>query len=254
MQSQGGFLLPGEREPEPLGLAGLVLPDHEVVAVGVGGEVAPRHLGHEDAAGPRLAQLLPQHGADTGLELGVRLASLGSVAPLVAEQRRLVQIGGDLVDGDALGQLRADERGVEHRSCPRAPRASGRGSRPGLASAVCWLLRGGRSRPPSAAAEVGVFLAGPLELAQAVHGAQAFEGVAAVEQTALVDLAQIPLDVGPGERGPAEQHGQAGQPTSVDLLEVLAHDQRRLHQQAAHAEGVRRSPPRPWPASRRSRP
>ena len=48
-----------------------------------------------------------------------------------------------------------------------------------------------------------------LIVAEAVHHAQALEGVLAVEQPALVDLAQVALDVGAGERGAAEQHRDA---------------------------------------------
>ena len=77
-----------------------------------------------------------------------------------------------------------------------------------------------------------------LELDQAVHGAQALEGVAAVEEAPVVDLAQVALDVGAGQRGTAEQHRDVGQAALVHLVQVLAHDQRRLHQQAAHADGV----------------
>ena len=40
------------------------------------------------------------------------------------------------------------------------------------------------------------------------------------------------------ERGPAEQDGEVGQRPVVQLDEVLAHDERRLHQQAAHPDGV----------------
>ena len=57
------------------------------------------------------------------------------------------------------------------------------------------------------AAPVGVVVAvAALDLAEAVHHAQALEGVLAVEQPAVVDLAQVALDVGAGERGAAEQH------------------------------------------------
>ena len=67
---------------------------------------------------------------------------------------------------------------------------------------------------------------------------EALEGVLAVEQATLVDLAQVALDVGAGEGGAAEQHRDLGQPAGVELLEVVAHDQRALDQQAAHADGV----------------
>ena len=88
------------------------------------------------------------------------------------------------------------------------------------------------------APESGVVLARLLELDQAVHGAQPLEGVASVEEPPVVDLAQVALDVGAGQRGPAEQDGDVGQRAVVQLDEVLAHDERRLHQQPAHADGV----------------
>ncbi len=88
------------------------------------------------------------------------------------------------------------------------------------------------------AAEVGVPLAAALHRHQRVERRQPLERVAAVEQAALVDLAQVALDVAAGERGAAEQHRDLAEAERVQLLEVLAHDQRRLHEQAAHAEGV----------------
>ena len=50
-----------------------------------------------------------------------------------------------------------------------------------------------------------------VDLAEAVHHPQALEGVLAVEQPALVHVAQVALDVGAGERGAAEQHRDVGQ-------------------------------------------
>ena len=89
------------------------------------------------------------------------------------------------------------------------------------------------------ASEVGVPLAAALHLHQRVERVQPLERVAAVEQPALVDLAQVALDVAAGERGAAEQHrASSASPSVVQLLEVVAHDQRRLHEQAAHAERV----------------
>src|SRR5947208_5363534 len=60
--------------------------------------------------------MIPRPPRSTLFPYTTLFRSLGSVAPLVAEQRGLVQVGGDLVDGDALGQLRADERGVDRKS------------------------------------------------------------------------------------------------------------------------------------------
>ncbi len=66
------------------------VPDHEVVAVAGRGEVAVHHRGLQQVAGLRLRQLLAQHRADAVFERGVVLAVFGPVAPLVAEQRGLV--------------------------------------------------------------------------------------------------------------------------------------------------------------------
>ena len=78
-----------------------------------------------------------------------------------------------------------------------------------------------------------------LQLAQAVHHPQPLEGVLAVEQPALVHLAQVALDVGAGQGRAAQQHRDVvGQAAAVELLEVVAHDERALDQQPAHADGV----------------
>ena len=97
-------------EPGQLRRAGLVGPDHEVVAVAVGGEVAVDDLGHEQAGGLCLRELLAQLWPDPVLEVFVALALLGAELPLVAEQRRLVDEGGDVVERDALHHAAAEER------------------------------------------------------------------------------------------------------------------------------------------------
>ena len=72
-----------------------------------------------------------------------------------------------------------------------------------------------------------------------VHQPQPLEGVAGVADLALVDLGQVLLDVGPGQGGAAEDHRPAGrEPPGVHLLEVLLHDDRRLHEQPGHADDV----------------
>src|SRR5947208_16995618 len=107
--------------------------------------------------------MIPRPPRSTLFPYTTLFRSLGSVAPLVAEQRGLVQVGGDLVDGDALGQLRADERGVEHRIVERdLGRAVGdlvRAGPGGLLALAGWQIP-----PTQRPAEVGVLLARPLEL------------------------------------------------------------------------------------------
>ena len=172
--------------------------------------------------------LLAKGGPDPVLELRVVLAVLGPEAPLIAEQRGEVQVLGHLVERDA--------------HATRVPRKGGGNS--GLSAATSdragWPSTGGG--PASSRLRLGtlllgdlpseamVVLAGPLELDQAVHGAQALEGVAPVEQAAVVDLTQVAFDIGAGQRGTTEQDGDLRQRPIVQLDQVLAHDQGRLHQ------------------------
>ena len=75
------------------------------------------------------------------------------------------------------------------------------------------------------AAEGRVVVVAAAQLAQAVQDAQALEGVLAVEEAALVDLAQVALDVGARQRGAAQQDRHVAHAALVHQLEVLAHDQ-----------------------------
>ena len=113
------------------------------------------------------------------------------------------------------------------------------GERAGMVDgSTTTFSRLGMSRPPGARPQSGS--SSPLRLSsfEAVHHVEALEGVLAVEQPALVDLAQVALDVGAGQRGAAQHHRDAVEAAGVQLLEVLPHDQGRLHQQARHADGV----------------
>ena len=120
------------------------------------------------------------------------------------------------------------------------------GERAGRSTGSASLAAGLAKRPRSSTVEsIGTrpqsgssSVVAALDRADAVHHVEALEGVLAVEEPALVDLAQVALDVDAGERGAAEQHRDLGQAAGVQLLEVLAHDQRALHEQAAHADGV----------------
>ena len=62
-----------------------------------------------------LASSSRRQARDPVLEGRVVLAALGPEAPLVAEERRLVEVGGDVVDGHALGHPAAEERRREQR-------------------------------------------------------------------------------------------------------------------------------------------
>ncbi len=62
----GLLALAREGEAHPLRRPRLVLPDDEVVALGVGGEVAVGHLGDEEVGLLGLGQLFAQHGLDPG--------------------------------------------------------------------------------------------------------------------------------------------------------------------------------------------
>ncbi len=71
-----------------------------------------------------------------------------------------------------------------------------------------------------------------------VHQHQAVEGVPGIgDRTLAIGLPAIVLDIGAGQRGPAQQHRDA-QALAAHLLQVLAHDHGRLDQQARHADGV----------------
>ena len=236
MHRNGDWRWRGNAEPRLLLGPLLRRPDDELVAVRVDREVPVDDLGHEHAAGLRLGQVLAEHGPDPGLEVLVALAGLGPVLPLVAEQRGLVDVDRDVVQRQPLHDLAADERrpedGVVGRDLGRAGRQLDVVVRAAVRSGRAAPGRSGPGRSP-----------GPRRRPrfichQVVERAQALEGVAAVEEPALVHLAEVPLDVAAGQRRAAEQHGDLREAERVELLQVLPHDQRRLDQQAAHAEGV----------------
>src|SRR3974377_768086 len=91
---------------------------------------------------------------------------------------------------------------------------------------------------PEGAPEVGIVLACALQLHEAVHCVEPFEGVLAVEEASFVDLAEVAFDVVPGERSAAKEHRNVRQPATVHLLAVLPHDEGGFDEQAAHADGV----------------
>jgi hypothetical protein len=74
---------------------------------------------------------------------------------------------------------------------------------------------------------------------QRVHQAQALEGVAGVLHLAVEDVVEVLLDVGAGQRRPAEDHRVVGgDPAGVHLQQVLLHDHGRLDQQPGHPDHV----------------
>ena len=115
-------------------------------------------------------------------------------------------------------------------------RAGGQGQR----VAVGHLRRPGREvASAELAPEASIFrLVAALHRHQTVHRVQTLERVASVEHAAVVHLSQITLDVRAGQRRTTEDHGDLGKAALVQLFEVLAHDDRALHEQTAHTDGV----------------
>ncbi len=66
---------------------------------------------------------------------------------------------------------------------------------------------------------------------------QARERVVRVVELSVINGAKIVLDVAPRERSAAQDDGHV-EPPLLHELEVLLHDQRRFHEQAAHADRV----------------
>ena len=98
---------------------------------------------------------------------------------------------------------------------------------------------GARPGPASGGpAEIRVLSAAAVELHQPVDGVQAFEGVLTVEKPAFVLLPEVPFDIGPGERGTAEDDGVALEAPLVELEQVVAHYERRFDQEAGHPDDV----------------
>ena len=64
------------------------------------------------------------------------------------------------------------------------------GERAGIVDgSTSTLVRAGQVAPARLAAPVGIFVARSLDLAQAIHDAQTFERILAVEEAPFVDLA-----------------------------------------------------------------
>ena len=186
------LLLAREVEPAALGGAVVVGPHHEVVAGRVHREVAPRDRGHEPALGLRAVELGAQGRADPRLELVVGLAALGPELPLVAEERGLVDEPGDLVERDALRDTRAEERRREDRHVVGDVGARRHVDRlDGVELGLARRQLAAARRAP----EVGIDRARLLRGHQGVHRVETLERVLAVEEAALVDLAQVDLDV-----------------------------------------------------------
>ena len=80
-------------------------------------------------------------------------------------------------------------------------------------------------------------LARAVRRRQIFHQVQPGEGVVGVENAAVVFAAQIVFDVLAGQRRAAADHREI-QLLVMQVLDDVLHLQRRLHQQAAQADGV----------------
>src|SRR5687768_9947338 len=66
---------------------------------------------------------------------------------------------------------------------------------------------------------------------------QTVEGISSIKQLAVVERDQVGVDITPVERRTTEDHGDFNAPL-VHQLEVVAHYQRRFHEQSAHPDCV----------------
>jgi hypothetical protein len=69
----------------------------------------------------------------------------------------------------------------------------------------------------------GVILTGLSKFAQSIEHAKALEGIFAIEELALVDLAQVTLDERARQGRTPEKYGQVGHTALVHQFQVLAH-------------------------------
>ncbi len=217
--------LAGEPEPRDLRAPLLIRPDHQFIAVAIGREVAVDHLRHEEVVGAHLGQLAFEDEANPLLELTIVLVELGAELPLVAEQRREVEERDYVVDGDPLDHPAPEEGRLEdlvvghHFGGPPWCGRRFEGVEPGRP-------RGLRKR-------------GGLSGHDAGHGVEPGERVLAVVQGAGIAAAKVGLDVIAGQRRAPKEDGRVPQPPSRQLVQVVLHDQRALHEQTAHPDGVR---------------
>ena len=204
----------------------------EFPALGVDRPVAVHHR--------ELAQLLRAHLVEQGPQAG---ASLFFCDLLVGHLARAAQAPSPLEGGvfvepvDDLGELDA----LHDPRAPEGRRGHGRATRDVGAHGVGVVgLRNAGLGGDAAAALLGQARPGhaPLDGHDGVHEGEALEGVLGVADVALVDLVEVLLDVGAGERGPAQQHRVLRQATLVELDQVVLHDDRRLHEQPGHADHV----------------
>ena len=166
-----------------------------------------------------------------------------AIAPMELIEHGLVEVGKERLDLDLLQHACAPEGGLGHRDGgvelgPAQADLLGLdralGSRLGLRPARLALGRGlGR-----------LFLRRRLEVIVEApaghlgHEVEAVEGVPRIGHAApAVGRHAVGLDVAAGERGAAQEDREL-EPLAAHLLEVLAHDHRRFHQQPRHADGV----------------
>ena len=211
----------------------------EVVALADDREVAVRDGGVQHPLGEDAVQPVAQPRATLGLdELLVRqpvLAAAGLEPPLPHERRALVEEGGVVGERDAADDAGAPERrrgnGVVGCDVRARRHRLGLGQRELRSRSVDALLQ---------RRQADVFgRRAARDLHERLHEREALERVAGVAHLAVEERGEVVLDVGAGERRTAEDHRPAlREPAGLQLLQVLLHHDRRLHEQPGHADHV----------------
>ena len=108
--AQPGILrLTREGKPGALRRSRFVRPDDQIVAVAVRREVPVNEFRHQQIVCLCLGQLVTELRTDPFLELGIALTGLRPILPLIAKQRRLVDVIRNGIDGNAADDPRAEE-------------------------------------------------------------------------------------------------------------------------------------------------
>ncbi len=228
------------REGEPGELARRVVrvADDQRLALGVARPVAVDHRGFHQAVG---VDPVEPAGAGAGVPRSRRVPR-SSVRPVTDRRPHWpMNVARSSSQAGHLGQLQS----LDHAACPRTAAWARR--RAGRRRSVAAPERKGdcppsvpRLRGHPAATRLGQGRAGHARLDRhhLLHQRQALERVLGVADLAGVEVVEVLLDEGPGERGAAEDHRERGQAALVELLQVVAHHDGGLHQQARHADRV----------------